>query len=67
MLKAIGRIVYAIWAVCAIATGTFVGVAAGLHSGGWIGAVVLGIVGLVVGAVLAAFPLEVIVLILEGI
>ncbi|MGJ4892812.1 hypothetical protein ACQR0Z_04365 [Bradyrhizobium sp. HKCCYLS3077] len=66
MLKAIGRVVHAIWAVCAVATGAFVGVAVGLHSGGWIGAVVLGLVGLVIGALAAAFPLELIALILEG-
>ncbi|CCD89115.1 hypothetical protein BRAD285_0653 [Bradyrhizobium sp. ORS 285] len=66
MLKAIGLIVHTIWAVCAMATGTFVGVAVGLHSGGWIGAVALGIVGLIIGALAAAFPLETIGLILEG-
>jgi uncharacterized membrane protein HdeD (DUF308 family) len=66
MLRTIGLILHAIWAACTMATGTFVGVAVGLHSGGWIGAVVLGVVGLVIGAVAAAFPLEVIALILEG-
>ena len=35
-------------------------------AGGWIGAVVLGTVGLVIGAVAAAFPLQTIATIIEG-
>jgi len=66
MLRMVGLIAHAIWAVCATATGAFVGLAIGLHSGGWIGAVVLGILGLVIGALAAAFPLETIALIIEG-
>ena len=66
MLRTIWHILHAIWAVCAIAAGTFVGAALGLHSGGWIGAVVLGAVGLVIGAVAAAFPLQTIATIIEG-
>ncbi|MGJ5092317.1 hypothetical protein ACQR18_09585 [Bradyrhizobium oligotrophicum] len=66
MLRTIGLILHTLWAVCAMATGTFVGVAVGLHSSGWIGAVVLGVVGLVIGALAAAFPLETIAMILEG-
>ena len=54
MLRTIGHILHAIWAVCAIAAGTFVGAALGLHSGGWI------------GAVAAAFPLQTIATIIEG-
>ncbi|WP_257166436.1 hypothetical protein [Bradyrhizobium sp. SRS-191] len=66
MLRTIGLILHALWAVCAMAAGAFAGVAIGLQSSGWIGAVVLGLVGLVVGALAAAFPLETIALILEG-
>ncbi|WP_434888701.1 hypothetical protein [Bradyrhizobium sp. HKCCYLS2038] len=66
MLRTIGLILHTVWAVCAMAAGTFAGAALGLHTGGWIGAVVLGLVGLVIGALAAAFPLETISLILEG-
>ncbi|WP_315753271.1 MULTISPECIES: hypothetical protein [unclassified Bradyrhizobium] len=66
MLRTIGLILHTLWAVCAMATGTFAGVAVGLHLGGWIGAVVLGVIGLTVGALAAAFPLETIALILGG-
>ncbi|MGJ5080928.1 hypothetical protein [Bradyrhizobium sp. HKCCYLS3013] len=66
MLRTIGLILHTLWAICTLATGAFVGATVGFHSGGWIGAVVLGLVGLVIGAVVAALPLEAIALIIEG-
>ncbi|MGJ4908511.1 hypothetical protein [Bradyrhizobium sp. HKCCYLS2033] len=66
MLRTIGVILHTLWAICTLATGAVVGATVGFHSGGWIGAVVLGVVGLVIGAVAAALPLETLALILEG-
>ncbi|WP_316225848.1 hypothetical protein [Bradyrhizobium sp. SZCCHNS3052] len=66
MLRTIGLILHTLWAICTLATGAFVGATVGFHSGGWIGSVVLGLVGLVIGAVAAALPLQAIALILGG-
>ncbi|WP_315804788.1 MULTISPECIES: hypothetical protein [unclassified Bradyrhizobium] len=66
MLRTIGLILHTLWALCTLATGALAGATVGFHSGGWIAAVVLGLVGLVIGAVAAALPLETIALILEG-
>ncbi|XUM24274.1 hypothetical protein ACRAVF_14335 [Bradyrhizobium oligotrophicum S58] len=66
MLRTIGLILHTLWVICTLATGAFVGAAVGFHSGGWIGAIVLGLVGLCIGAVAAAFPLETIATLFGG-
>lgn len=66
MLTTIGRILHAFWAICTLAIGASLGAAVGFHWIGWIGAIVFGLIGLGIGALAAAFPLETIVVLLEG-
>ncbi|UFZ01445.1 hypothetical protein LQG66_19145 [Bradyrhizobium ontarionense] len=66
MLRTIGHILQTLWAICTLAIGTSLGAALGFHWIGWIGAVVFGLIGLGVGALAAAFPLETIALIVDG-
>lgn len=56
MLKTLKNVVQVIWAASMIVLGTTIGAAYGWHYHGWIGAIGLGFVGLVVGALLAASP-----------
>lgn len=66
MFEKIKLVVHAIWAACAFTIGTIAGAAIGHQWHGVIGAIALGFVGLSIGAVAAAFPLECIGAILEG-
>ena len=66
MLRTIGLVLHSIWAICTLAAGACLGAFLGFHTGGWIGAIFLGLIGLCIGAVAAAFPLEAIALILDG-
>ncbi|WP_315734396.1 MULTISPECIES: hypothetical protein [unclassified Bradyrhizobium] len=66
MLRTIGLILHTLWAICTLGTGAFVGAAVGFHYHGWIGAIVLGVVGLGIGGLAAAFPLQTIATLLEG-
>ena len=66
MLKTLGTIIYVIWAACALAICTAVGVIYGFHRHGWIGAIALGFVGLCAGTLAAACPLECLGLLASG-
>lgn len=56
MIKVLKFFVQIIWAVSLVAAGTLIGATYGWANHGWLGAVVLGTVGSVVGAALASSP-----------
>ena len=56
MIKALKILVQVIWAVALITLGTAVGALYGWEHQGWLGAIVLGTIGLGVGAVVASSP-----------
>jgi len=56
MKRALKIVAQVIWAVSLITLGTWIGAAHGWVYHGWLGAVVLGVVGFGVGASLAASP-----------
>ena len=56
MLKKLKIVIHIIWAVTVIVLSTGVGAIYGWNRHGWMGAIALGFVGFVVGALLAASP-----------
>jgi hypothetical protein len=66
MLKTLTFIIHVIWAACALTICTAIGAIYGFHRHGWIGAIVLGFVGLCVGTLAAACPLECLGLLASG-
>jgi hypothetical protein len=56
-LKIAGRVIWVIWSIAALALGTAVGALYGWTHHGWPGAIVLGIIGCGVGALVAGSPL----------
>ena len=56
MIKALKILVQVIWPVALITFGTAVGALYGWEHQGWLGAIVLGTIGLGVGAVVASSP-----------
>lgn len=56
MLKTLGKIAKAVWAVSVVAAFTTIGAIYGWQQHGWIGAIALAFVGLCFGALAAASP-----------
>jgi len=56
-LKIVVQVIQVIWAVACITLGTAVGAFHGWEHNGWLGAIVLGTIGLGVGAFVASSPL----------
>ena len=59
MLKTLKIAIQVIWVVLMIGLCTIIGAIVGWNRNGWVGAIVLGIVGMGMGAVLAASPMMV--------